>query len=274
MDELKRAVIQVHAHRVSAAKEPAEPVARHVIGEQPLTIMVEGVGEFTLMCTPIEIDALAVGFAYSEGIIDSLDDVVDMSHGEGATDVVGMQIDDPSQVATRRNLIVASSCGLCGVRTIEKTLSDTPEVGNSLCLDEALLMQMVDRLWGLQRVYPATGGAHAAAVFSPTGEVLSSAEDIGRHNALDKAIGKCLLAGRSTKGCAVALSSRASFEMVAKAARAGVELMAAASAPSSLAIDAAHRWNLTLCASIRGGEATVFTHPKRVSVRGPWHEIR
>jgi FdhD protein len=116
-----------------------------------------------------------------------------------------------------------------------------------------------------QVLFDRTGATHAAAIFSHRGDLLAIAEDIGRHNALDKAIGKCLLGNIDTSGCAVCLSGRVSFELAAKSARAGIELIAAVSAPSSLAVRVAEACNITLCGFVRGEKATIYTHPRRIS---------
>ena len=254
---------------VSAAKisgsDPEKSLSERVIAERPVTIAVYRVGEFTLMCTPIDLEALAVGFAFTEGMIDSLDDIVSIYRPEDRSEVVALEICDPSKVVTRRNMIVASSCGFCGLRTVERTLSDMPKVAGSFGIRRDTLLQMTDRLFALQAIHPLTRGAHAAGIFDAEGRIEVFAEDIGRHNALDKALGKQLLARRLTQGHGVVLSSRASFEMVAKAARAGIEVLVAAAAPSSLAIEAAGRWNLTLAASARSGHATLYTHSSRVT---------
>jgi FdhD protein len=116
----------------------------------------------------------------------------------------------------------------------------------------------------MQTTFTLTGSSHAAALFDRDGTILSFAEDIGRHNALDKAIGKCLLARRDMRGYGVALSGRVSLEMVAKAARAGVELIVAVSGVSSYAITAAKQWNITLCGFVRNGKINVYTDPTRI----------
>ncbi len=115
-----------------------------------------------------------------------------------------------------------------------------------------------------QELFQRTGGTHAAGILSAKGELIALGEDIGRHNALDKAIGRCILGKRPTDGCGLVLSGRVSVELIVKAARAGIELVAAVSAPSSLAIDAAKRCNITLCGFVRDTRATVYTHPHRI----------
>ena len=139
-----------------------------------------------------------------------------------------------------------------------------PTVGNALQVKAEALRRATVSLREHQRIFPRTGGTHAAGIFGATGSIFAFAEDIGRHNALDKAIGGCLLAGRTMAGCGVALSGRVSLEMVVKSARAGLEVMAAVSAPTSLAVEAASCCNITLCGFVRGESATVYTRPGRI----------
>jgi FdhD protein len=239
-----------------------------VVTEAAVTVRVQEVGEFTLLCTPLDLEALAAGFAHSEGMIASVDDILSVSRNRRQPDLVEVRLTDPSGVAGRRNMLVSSSCGLCGVRLIERTLWNTPPVPKSLRVTPELLIGMPDKLGEKQRIYRNTRGAHAAGIFDDSGEIVAFAEDIGRHNALDKVIGKRLLDGRPTRGLGVTLTSRASFEMVAKAGRAGLEIIAAVSAPSSLAVETARTLNITLCASVQRGKADAFTHPGRVAPAG------
>ena len=116
-----------------------------------------------------------------------------------------------------------------------------------------------------QDVFKKTRGTHAILIFDDKGDAVSFAEDIGRHNALDKAIGKILLAGKTAKGSGAVLSGRVSFEMVSKCSLAGIEIILAVSAPTSLALDAALHCGITLCASVRDGSASIFTHPERIN---------
>jgi len=262
-DGLQQAVCPVELSRIVSGNL-REKVNDSVVIEQPVTVMVDKVGSFTIMCTPSDIEALAVGFVYSEGMIDSMKDVVAVSTKKGLPNVVGIQVQEPSRLTIGRNLIIASSCGMCGTRNIEKMLSDMPVCGRTLDVSGQLLVEVTERLRSMQQIFRLTGGSHAAAIFTSSGEIIAFAEDLGRHSAFDKAIGKCLLNGQPMKGCAAVLSGRVSLEMVTKAARAGIELIVAVSAASSFAIEAADRWNITLCGFVRPDRANVYTHPERI----------
>jgi FdhD protein len=244
----------------------AEHLADRVIVEEPVTILVDRVGSFTVMCTPCDLEALAVGFVHSEGMIRSLDDVTALRTKDHLPNIIGIELREPAQVGIARNLVVASSCGLCGVRNIEKMLASVPPCPNSLQVPQPLLLEIAAKLRPLQTTFALTGSSHAAAVFDRDGAILAFAEDIGRHNALDKAIGKCLLARRAPHGCGVLLSGRVSLEMIAKAARAGLELVVAVSGVSSYAVTAAAQWNITLCGFVRAGRINIYTNPTRIQL--------
>ena len=259
----EEATQSVPVHRLCESAAPREPVGDLVVVEKALTIVVEHAENFTILCTPSDVEALAVGFLYAERMIESRDDIVSIRANHENTSV-DIEVKDPSAAVTRRNLIVASSCGMCGVRSIKRLLYTTAPCESSLRVPGKFLNEITEKMRPAQNLFRATGGAHAAGIFASDGEMIAFAEDIGRHSALDKAIGKCLLAGRSMAGCAVALSGRVSFEMVTKVARPGMELIAAVSAPSSFAIEAARGWNITLCGFVRPGKANVYTHPERI----------
>ena len=241
-----------------------ETITDCVVAEKAVTVMVDKVGSFTIMATPSDIEALAVGFVYSEGIISGIKDCLAVSRNEKTPLVVGVEVQNPTQTA-KRNLIVASSCGMCGVRNIEKILSDMTPCDNTLSISADRLIEMAETMRSMQKLFQATGGAHAAAVFDAKGTILAFAEDIGRQSAFDKAIGKCLVAELATNGSGVVLSGRISLEMVTKAVRAGIELIGAVSAPSSFAIEAAQRWKITLCGFVRSGRMNIYTHPERIT---------
>ncbi len=261
----RRATNRVDIHRVHQASH-VETVADYVIVEEPLTIMIHTVGSFTVMCTPSDVEALAVGFIFSEGMIRSADEITAIATKDDLPNVVGIEIQRPVQLDIARNLIVASSCGMCGVRNIQKMLSDVPACPHTLEVSEGLLLETVENLRPMQATFALTGSSHAAALFDRDGAILSFAEDIGRHNALDKAIGKCLLMKREMRGCGLVLSGRVSLEIVTKAARAGIELIVAVSGVSSYAITAAKKWNITLCGFVRNGKINIYTDPTRIRI--------
>jgi FdhD protein len=257
-----------NAYRLPPSEKKGKWISKEIIVEQAVTIAIEGVGEFTFMCTPSHLKALAVGFACSEGLIESMDDVIAIESSSQKPGFVALKISDPSRAAIKTNMVIASGSGMGGGRQIEKTLAATAVADFSFRFPRELLGEMSDRLFEKQQLHPKTRGSHAAGFFTEQGDVIAYAEDIGRHNALDKAIGESLLEGISIKGLGVVLSSRASFEMVSKAARAGVELVVADAVPSSLAIEAADKWHITLCGPTRKEHLLIHTHPRRILVDG------
>jgi len=161
------------------------------------------------------------------------------------------------------NPAAAGWTGGPGQRAAGDMPAATP-ICHALRVSGETLVHLAEEMRERQHAFRRTGGSHAAAVFAADGTILSFAEDIGRCNALDKSVGKLILAGRLAEGCGVMLSGRVNYEIVGKAARAGIELIAAVSAPTSLAIEAAEESGLTLCAFVRDDRATVFTHRERV----------
>lgn len=264
VSDFGRAVVETEIIRVDSAGS-IEKKTDSVLGERAVTVMIDKVGSFTIMCTPNDLEALAVGFIFSEGIITSAKDVVSVTIKESMPDVVGIVVEDPGRVTIQRNLIVASSCGMCGVRNIDKMLDNMPACGNTFEMTTTGISQVIENLRPMQEIFSVTGGAHAAGIFDSTGRIFAFAEDIGRHSALDKAIGKSLLSERSAVGCGAVLSGRVSLEMVTKAAKAGIEIIAAVSAPSSFALEAAEKWNITVCGFVRGKKMNVYTHPERIT---------
>lgn len=281
-------VTRVPAEQISVVGGRREMADSQVVQEDVLTIKIEAVGSYALMWTPTEANceavgytttdgilaeggipealALAAGFAFTEGIANTLSDIAAMWICPERLDVVNIRLTHPEAVAVRRrNVVVNSSCGICGGREqLENRLASASPANRDLRLTVADLAAIRDEMQSQQLAYSRTGGTHGAALFGPDLEVLSIAEDLGRHNALDKVIGYRFLSGLELGGCGVFLSSRASYEMVAKAVRAGFAVVAAISAPSSLAIDLAARHGLTLCGFVREDRATVYTHPQRI----------
>ena len=177
--------------------------------------------------------------------------------------------------AGQRHVTASSACGVCGRVTIEALRTRAAPLGVRSHFDGAVLGQLPQRLRDRQRVFDGTGGLHAAALCTPAGEVVRSAEDVGRHNAVDKVIGAMLLDERlPLSGHALVVSGRTSFEIVQKAWIAGVELICAISAPSSLAIDLAHEAGITLLGFVRDGGFNIYTGAERVMSRAASDPVR
>jgi FdhD protein len=288
--ERRAGVVAVDAIYLADSQSGSVPAQTQVVEEDALTLAVEGVGHYTLMWTPTSpVDeahgftledgllgnlenpeglALALGFALSEGLIGGLPDIRSLSVCAEKPDVVQVQLQQPAQVqVTRRNVVVNSSCSICGPREIlqDNALGLTP-VAATLSVSRTQVRALMAQMRDQQMIFRATGGSHAAAIFDASGEVLAVAEDLGRHNALDKAIGLLLLQRGDLCGCGVVLSSRLSLEMVLKAVRAGLEIMLAVSAPTSLAIEVADRFGITLCGFVREARATIYTHAERINL--------
>jgi FdhD protein len=255
--------------RVDALRFPAgQPAVEEecwVVEERALFLDVADVGLYTLMWTRGD-GAGAAGFLPGDGVLGDTAAPDALAVCADSPDVVRVRLADPARNrSNRRGGVVASSCGVCGgVENADDPLAALPRVADTLRIDVARFGPMMLTMRERQHVFNTTGGTHAAALFSGQAELLCSAEDLGRHNALDKVIGQCLLRGRPLAGCGVLLSGRVSLEMIVKAARAGIELVAAVSAPSSLAIEAAERAGITLCGFVRQGRLTAFTHAQRL----------
>jgi FdhD protein len=285
------------AERVGVESLRRQRVEPLVIQEDVLTIDIEEVGAYSLMWTPTcnnavtigycsedgiltdshactavdgmvpEPFALAAGFAFTEGLVNTLADISNMSVCPERSDMVRMRLRDPKLVAVRRrNVVMNSSCGVCGGREqLQDSAVGWAKVPDTLRVTVANLTSICETLQQEQEVFGYTGGAHGAIIFDASLKVVSVAEDLGRHNALDKVIGQRFLTGQGFVGCGAFITSRISYEMVAKAARAGLELLAAISAPSSLAIEIADRAGITLCGFVRCGSAEIYTHSHRVA---------
>ena len=240
-----------------------------VAAEAPLTIDIEGIDSYTTLCSPEDKRAMAVGFMFTEGIIQGIGDIDFLAECVDFPDIMRVRLSNKAQknagASSGRNLMIASSCGMCGSTDIKEKISALSAVGDTLRIDTETMHRAMALLNDTQVLFKKTRGTHAILIFDGAGHAVSFAEDIGRHNALDKAIGKSLLEGKTIKGCGAVLSGRVSFEMVSKCSRAGIELILAVSAPTSLALDAATHCGITVCAFVRNGGAMVFTHPKRIN---------
>jgi FdhD protein len=248
-----------------------------VVVEEPLEIRVAGAGDdgpgtslSVTMRTPGHDVELAVGFLHGEGIVRSREDVAGSRISGLDGNIVRIQLAggvDFDATKLQRHFYMTSSCGVCGnasLAAVERMLR-SPSVDGRLRVSTALVESLSDRARAGQDVFRETGGLHASGLFDAGGRLLDVREDVGRHNALDKLIGARLLAGElPLSECVLFLSGRASFELLQKAAAAGIPVVAAVGAPSSLAIDLAQRTGIMLIGFLRGSSFNVYTHRERL----------
>jgi FdhD protein len=241
--------------------------------EEPLEIQVNGARLAVVMRTPGDDLDLVTGFLVTERIVASLGEVTALHHAsagdaERADNVVRATLSSGAPFDAdrlRRNLFVSSSCGVCGKASLEQALATAPPLADGARFPSAFFSALPARLREAQRVFDATGGLHAAALFDASGEMLCVREDVGRHNAVDKVVGWAARSGRlPLSGCALLVSGRVSFEIVQKALAARVPAIAALSAPSSLAVELAERAGIALVAFLRGEQMSVYGARERV----------
>ncbi|MFE5793858.1 formate dehydrogenase accessory sulfurtransferase FdhD [Streptomyces sp. NPDC056503] len=269
----RRRVTRIRGGAVSARPDT-------LVAEEPLEIRLNGKPLAITMRTPGDDFALAAGFLVSEGVLGAAADVRSIVYCAGAKEdgtntynVVDVRLAPEvvvPDITLERNVYTTSSCGLCGkasldaVRTTARfPIADTPPVRVS----PAFLSRLPERLRAAQKVFDTTGGLHAAALFSEDGELLDVREDVGRHNAVDKLVGRALREDLLPLDRAVLLvSGRASFELAQKAVMAGIPVLAAVSAPSSLAVDLAAETGLTLVGFLRGADMNVYAGEHRIAL--------
>jgi len=268
---------------VGTVRFAAGAVARQldaVAVEEPLEVRVDGETVAVTMRTPGNDADLALGFLFAEGMITGAGDVGSVAHcgrpgEEGYGNVIdvhsagGHRIDPERVLEGRRWSTTSSACGVCGRRSIDGLLERCAPVGEAPVLAPDEILRAMARLAQLQPVFARTGGLHAVAAFAAGGALLASAEDVGRHNAVDKVVGALLragLAGRAPAGAAavLAVSGRTSFEIVQKAAAARIPVVSGVSAPSSLAVELALASGIALCGFARGDRLNVYSHAERV----------
>ena len=248
--------------------------------EEPLGIRVDGTALSMTMRTPGDDIELAAGFLVSEAIIRFPSEVAGMKVCDGTTcghvdhdelgNIVDVTLAPGVTVApgARRNFLTTSACGICGKASIQDicVLPEADVAADPVRVRPEVLAALPDRLRAAQRVFANTGGLHAAGLFTPDGELIVVREDVGRHNAVDKVVGWALLTGRlPLRGCILLVSGRASFELVQKAVLAGIPLLAAVSAPSSLAVELSEQAGLTLVGFLRGASMNVYACGHRIA---------
>jgi FdhD protein len=254
--------------RVAPGAE-AERARDEVAVEEPLEIRVDGEALAVTMRTPGEDEELAAGLLASEGLIDGPDDVVSTGpSADLAANVVDLRTRsglrrDPSD---ERRFYMSSSCGVCGKAALEFVKRESPPAGAGRPVEPELVLRLPREARGGQPGFERTGGLHATALFEADGRMLVLREDVGRHNAMDKALGALLLGGRwPLAGVLACLSGRAGFELVQKASVAGLAGVVAVGAPSSLAVDLACERGMLLCGFARGNSFNVYSGSERLA---------
>jgi len=253
--------------------------ADRVVGEEPLEIRAAGPGQAPVavavtMRTPGNEDELAVGFLRTEGLIEGPEvlrietgDPVEMNQPD---DRVTVRLSRPfdASVVAERHFVATASCGICGKASLDEVVVRSVPLAPGPVVSRPVVLALPDLLRAAQHAFDQTGGLHAAGLFTPAGELIAIREDVGRHNALDKLVGSQVLAKAMPLGQRILMvSGRVSFEIIQKAAVAGIPIVCAVSAPSDLAIEAADRLGVTLVGFLRGDGFNVYAHDERIDLR-------
>lgn len=260
---------------VRVEEDSALSIAEQIAEEAPVALVYNGVPHVVVMATPANLDDLALGFSLSEGVIASAAELGGLEivpEKSGYTVYLSVPAERVAAIEQRRrNMTARTGCGLCGAETIEQAMRDVPRVAFVETIDRKSVAKAMQQLPGMQTLNAATGAVHAAGWAATDGQLELVREDVGRHNALDKLIG-ALVAGNTDRshGFAV-ITSRASYEMVQKAAMAGIGLLAAVSAPTGLAVRIARDAGLTLAGFTRGNRFVVYAdEAHRLTTRENW----
>lgn len=256
-------VVRVEERRTS-------PAVDHVATERPLEVRLEGEPFSVIMRTPGADEDLAVGFLFTEGVIRSASEVRRVELTE-APNVINVRLSReraeilPELLGQRRQVTTNSSCGMCGRRTLESLEVNAPPLPARWSVRSDLVASLPDSLRAAQRTFDETGGLHAAGLFDTEGRLEISAEDVGRHNAVDKLLGRMVMTQRTPlERSLLFVSGRSSFEIIQKAFMGGIPFVAAVSAPSSLAIELARKTGITLLGFVRDTRFNIYAHHERI----------
>ncbi len=255
--------------------DAAAPGSRLIPEETPIAFTYGGTTHAVMMATPADLEDFAVGFALTEGLIDTDTGALDV---EIVASELGVELRSwlPGErqgqyAARRRSMAGPTGCGLCGIESLEQATRDPPILESALRVPASALIEAMDRLPSAQKLNQETRAVHAAAFWNPATGALIVREDVGRHNALDKLAGALTRQGVAGSSGVVLMTSRVSVELVQKSARIGAPVIAAISAPTALAVRTADACGLTLVAVMRGRDFEVFTHPARIIEQASAH---
>jgi FdhD protein len=239
-----------------------------VAQEVPVALEFNGISHAVMLATPLDLEDFALGFSLTEGILDSPHELYGIDAEPSALGItVRLQVASAAFARLkrkRRSMAGRTGCGLCGTESLAQVSRELPLLAEGMRMERRGIARAMSRLQLQQTLQQATGAVHAAAWCSPEGEVMFLREDVGRHNALDKLVGALATAEVEASRGFIAVTSRASFEMVQKTAMAGVSLLAAVSAPTSFAVETAQRARLTLVGFARKDDLVVYCLPERL----------
>ena len=235
--------------------------------EEPLEIRIDGRSISTTMRTPGHDLELSLGWIFGEGIISSLEDLTGLEHDDADKNVILVRLRDGlGQNLEQRRFSAGSACGVCGKSSLEQLRAHgARKISSQLQLRPEVLYRLPDALRAVQTSFDSTGGLHAAALFTPDGELLGVREDVGRHNAVDKLVGHARLTNAPLERSIMLVSGRVGFEIAQKCVSAQVPILAAIGAPSSLALELALEFDLTLIGFLRGERANVYAGHERIA---------
>lgn len=280
--EYDRPGLTTPARVLAVDGETAREIVDDLATEEPLEIRLVA-GPYiksvaVTMRTPGNDFELAAGFLFSEGIVTSrsrlsgisycIDPEVDADQRYNIVNVALAGDALPQLERLERHFTMSSACGVCGKANIDALQTRAQPIDDNLCVDVELIEALPEKMREAQRVFSSTGGLHAAALFDRNGKLLALREDVGRHNALDKIVGWALMNDRlPLRECVLLVSGRASYELAQKSIVAGIPILCAVSAPSSLAVGLASAFNLTLTGFVRGRRANVYSGRERIAVK-------
>ena len=260
---LLRASRTAPVHRI--LRGTVRPGKRQVAVETPIAVSFLGIGYAVMMATPGDLEDFAFGFALSERLITSARDVTDLAVAEDSRGLLlNIELVDERHAAVLarvRHRVGESGCGLCGIENLEQALRPLPHVPGFIAPDPSAIFQALETMGSHQELNRETRAVHGAGLFDVEGDLVAIREDVGRHSAFDKLIGHCLRSGIDMSQGFALLTSRCSYELVEKAALAGIPLLVTVSAPTSLAIERAEEAGLTLIALARSDEMLAVSDP-------------
>jgi FdhD protein len=262
-------------------EEHTRRVDDELVVEDPLEIFVDESPYALTMRTPGHDRELVAGFCFTEGLISGIEDIESLDHCPGSLGEKRMFValrhrraSREASLRKRREFISQSSCGLCGKESLAEVHTEIPPVSGRRGLRAAALPELRKAMEARQVIFARTGATHCAAIFAHDRSLLAFAEDVGRHNALDKAIGQTLLTRTRDRACLAMVSSRLSYEMIQKAGMLGIEILCGFSAASRLAVDLAESLNMTLVGFLRGARMSVYTGYDRILTRSGAEDVQ